>query len=110
MGQVQSALAILGALVALAAIAGGLFAYAKSGAQDIQMKRLREERDDYLSRINYIEPRLTAMEEQNHILLKLTDPTEGIKSLGVDHSKIIDILERQEATLGEIAGKVHPKP
>ncbi len=111
MGPTQAVLAIIGGLIVVAGFTGGLYAYAKAGAQDAIIERLRGERDDLLSRLNFIEPRFAAAEEQNKILKTLTDPSEGLKQIGdqvnTKAEQITMILERQSATLADIQTQVH---
>lgn len=81
MSSLQAVLAVLGGLFGLAVIAGALWAFAKSGAQDAVIKRLRDERDDYLSRLNFIEPRFKSATEQNEILRTLVDPSTRLNEI-----------------------------
>jgi hypothetical protein len=56
----------------------------------------RGPRRDYLSRLNYIEPKLTKAEEQNRILLELHNPAEQIKALATqeqtNHDRTVALL------------------
>jgi hypothetical protein len=96
MSALQAVLAVLGGLFALAAIGGALFAFAKAGAQDARIERLQGERDDYLSRLNYIEPRFKSATEQNEILRTLVDPS----------ARLVEIRESVDEKAGEILAAV----
>lgn len=103
-------LAVIGGLVGLAAIAGALWAVARSAAQDTRIKFLEGQRDDYLSRLNYIEPKLKTAEEQNRILLELHNPAEQIKALATqeqtNHDRTVLLLTEQRQTLALMEAKM----
>jgi hypothetical protein len=103
-------LAVIGALVGLATVAGALWAVARSATQDTRIKFLEAQVNDYLSRLNYIEPKLTTAEEQNRILLELHNPAEQIKALAVqeqsNHDRTLTILTEQKQTLAQIESKM----
>lgn len=127
LSALQGALAVIGGLFALAVVAGSLYAYAKSSAQEARIERLQGERDDYLSRINFLEPRFASMREQNDTLRTLLDPTPKLEKIGSDlNSKageILAALEKQSRNddaikgvllaqarvMDEIASKLHPE-
>jgi hypothetical protein len=98
----QTILGVVGALVVLATAGGGLWAVFRSSAQDATIKRLRDERDDYLSRLNFIEPRHRAVEQQNEVLLALHNPTERLDDLGSQHAEMLRLLNAQSILLQQI--------
>lgn len=106
MSLLQSVLAVIGALLALSAVGGGLYAAFRSNDQEARIKRLQSERDDYLSRLNYIEPRLTVVEQQNEVLRTLHNPADQLQALRVqeqtNHDRTVELLEQQHATLQSI--------
>jgi hypothetical protein len=95
-------LSIIGALVVLASVGGGLWAVFRSSAQDSTIKRLRDERDDYLSRLNYIEPRHRAVEQQNELLLAMHNPTEKLDALAGDSHRVLDALKTMHVLIQQI--------
>lgn len=103
MTGLQPALAVVLALFALAVIGGGLWAAFRSTDQDARIKRLQGERDDLLSRLNFIEPKLKVVEDQNALLLAMHNPAEQIAELksqeAENHRKTYALLEKQHATL-----------
>lgn len=74
-------LAGVGTLMTLAALGGATWAVIRASAQDATIKRQRGEIDDYLKRLNYIEPRVEALERENETLRSLRDPSEAIADL-----------------------------
>lgn len=107
-------LSIIGGLAALAAVSAGVYATFKGTAADKRIERLQGERDDYLSRLNFIEPRYAALEEQNQTLRTLYDPSARLVELGAavesNAKKVLAVLDRQAATLEEIKQRVHVDP
>lgn len=103
MNQLQLILGVVLALFALAAIGAGIWASFRSTDQEARIKRLRDERDDLLSRLNYIEPKVKTLEEQNKILLELHNPADQISELRAqeadNHLKTYALLEQQYRTL-----------
>lgn len=102
-------LTTLGGLAALVVLVAGLYAVFKSSAADARIKRLQDERDDYLSRLNYIEPRFVELEQQNKLLKSLHNPTARLESLEVTalridtkSDKTLELLDAQERTLQSI--------
>lgn len=108
----QQALALIGALFGLAVLAGGVYAVFRTAAQDARLKVVSGQRDDYLQRLNYIEPKVTKLEEQNRILLELHNPAEQIKQLAsqeqTNHDRTVELLEQQSTVLSEIETRLHP--
>jgi len=127
MSTIQTVLAALGGLIVVAGAAATIWAYVKGGAQDNQIERLRGEVTDYLSRLNYIEPRFKASQEQNEILRTLVDPSgrlDEIRSTVTEKSdEILRAVERsasnteamkavllaQARTLDDIGEHMHPR-
>lgn len=103
---------VLGGMAGLIVLIAGLYAVFKSSAADARIKRLQDERDDYLSRLNYIEPRFVELEQQNKLLKSLHNPTARLESLEktaltIDgkSDKTLELLEAQERTLQSIHTK-----
>lgn len=125
MSTLQAVLAIVGGLFVVAGIGGALYAFAKAGAQTARIERLQSERDDYLSRLNFIEPRFKSATEQNELLRTLVDPSARLVEIretvdekteeilaAVDRSAthleaIKGVLLSQARTLDEIKHRVH---
>lgn len=107
----QATLAVVVTLITLASLAGGLYAVFRSSAQDARIKRLQDERDDYLSRLNFIEPKLVQAEQQNQVLRDLHNPAEQIGQLKAqeqdNHDKVVQILNDQTRTLQEAITRSH---
>lgn len=95
MNTLQTALAILGGLLVLAATGGGIYAQARAADRDATEKRLRAENQDYTRRLDYVEPRLKTLEEQNELLLQLHNPTVKLDGLSSEHARILDLLKSQ---------------
>lgn len=93
-------------LVALIGIGSGLWAVAHSTSQDQRIKRLQDERDDYLSRLNFIEPRHRAIEQQNEVLLALHDPTLRLESIDGNQVEILKQLGAQSVLIQQIDNKL----
>ncbi len=97
MSSVVIWLGAAGSLLALAAIGGGAWATWKSAGLEATVKRLRSEIADYLSRLNYIEPRLEVVERENKTLLALHNSAGAIQELKEQEAK------NHEATFGMLA-------
>lgn len=106
MTTVQIVFGLIIGLFTLAAAGGGVWATFRSTDQEARIKRLQSERDDLLSRLNFIEPKLKALEDQNKVLLGLHNPTEQIAALRTqeadNHRKTFDLLTKQHETLQQI--------
>lgn len=111
MSGIQQGLAVVGAIVMLAVVAGGLWAVFRSADRDARIDRLEGERDDYLSRLNFIEPRFKELEQQNKLLLDLHNPSDQIAALRVqeqtNHDRTVAILSEQSTTLHQIDTTLH---
>lgn len=90
-------LAAIGTLATLAALGGATWAVIRASAQDATIKRQRGEIDDYLKRLNYLEPRVEVLERENETLRSLRDPSEAIGELREQEQR------NHEATLKELA-------
>lgn len=100
MNALQTALAVIGGLVTLAALGGALYANFRAAQSDAIIKRLRDERDDYLSRLNYIEPRHRAAEQQLEVLLALHNPKDQLDDMQTTLTETIRLV-RGIKTLAE---------
>lgn len=102
MNGLQTALSVIGALIVLAGVGGVLYANFRASQDEAVKKRLREERDDYLSRLNYIEPRHRALEQQNEVLLALHNPKEQLDDIGVNVVEALRLLRAQKSLMEQI--------
>jgi hypothetical protein len=104
--QLQIVLGVVLGLFLLAGLVGGLWAAFRSADQETRIKRLQSERDDLLSRLNFIEPKLKALEEQNKVLLDLHNPADQISALkaqeAANHKATFELLTAQHKTLQAI--------
>lgn len=91
------------ALLGIAGVAGVLYAGFKGSANAATIERLREENKDYLGRLNYIEPRMSAAEKQNEVLIALNNPQPALAAMQ-------GILTQHRVILSEIAAAVRAKP
>jgi Fic family protein len=104
---IQSILAVFGALLALGAAAGGIWAAFRAAGQDATIRRQREDIAEYLSRIEYIEPRWKAADEQNTLLRDLHNPTSQLERIESTGRRTFELLEKQHAQLDEVAQELH---
>lgn len=106
MSDLQLVLGVVVGLFALTAIGAGIWASFRSTDQEARIKRLQGERDDYLSRLNFMEPKLKTLEEQNQVLLDLHNPAEQIAALrsqeAENHRRTYALLEQQHRVLQQI--------
>jgi chromosome segregation ATPase len=106
MSELQAVLGIVVALFLLTVVGGGIWASFRSTDQEARIKRLQGERDDLLSRLNFIEPKLRTVEEQNSVLRELHNPAQQIAALreqeAQNHAKTYELLEAQSVTLKQI--------
>lgn len=108
MSDFSAMLAILGALVLLAGAAGGTYAHFKSSEDKEEMARVRAHRDDLLSRLNFIEPRVKLLEQQNEVLMSLHNPAQQITNLAEqeqrNHVETVRLLQSTHDILEQIDG------
>ncbi len=87
-----------GTLLALASIAGGTWATWRSAGLEATVKRLRGEVEDYLKRLNYLEPRVEVLERENATLTALHNPADAIAKLqeqeARNHKATFGMLEK----------------
>lgn len=102
MNGLQTALSIIGALVVLSALGGALYANFRAAQSEATLKRLRDERDDYLSRLNYIEPRHRAIEQQNEVLLALHNPKDQLDDIQGSQAEMLRVLRAQKTLMEQI--------
>lgn len=107
MGSVQIVLTVIGGLVLLAGTAGGVYATFRSSSQDTRIKRLQGERDDYLNRLNFIEPKVKLLEQQNEMLLAMHNPADQIKNLSEQEQKNHDQTVTFLTTQNELLTAIH---
>lgn len=102
MSDLQIVLGVVISLLTLAGLGGGVWVTFKGAATAARIKRLQDERDDYLSRLNFIEPRHRAVEQQNEVLLALHNPTEKLDQLGDNQTEILRVLRAQHRIIEQI--------
>lgn len=102
MNQVAVTVSVIGVVLLLVGVAAGLLAVFKTTAQDKRIERLQSENGDYVRRLDYVEPRLHTLEQQNETLLRLHDPTADRAATKAEHTQIIGLLNAQSAVLVEL--------
>lgn len=103
MSTAQTILAVIGGLVVLAAVAGGLWAVFRSSAQDARIKQLSSWNTDLIARVNYLEPQVASLKQQNELLLEMHNPADQITKLAAqeqrNHDATVAVLGRIETAL-----------
>jgi hypothetical protein len=84
-----------------------LYANFRAAQSEAQLKRLRDERDDYLSRLNFIEPRHRAAEQQLEVLLALHNPKEQLDTMSEHQTEQTRILHAVLALAEQIDRKLY---
>lgn len=107
MNALQTVLSVIGGLIVLAGIGGVLYAQFRSAQHEATETRLRAERDDYLSRLNYIEPRHRAIEQQNEVLLALHNPKDQLDDIAEHQQEIIRQLRAQRELIEQVDRKLY---
>lgn len=102
MSQVAVTLSVIAGVLFLIGVAAALSAVYRSTAQDKRIERLQSENTDYVRRLDYVEPRLHTLEQQNETLLRLHDPTADRQATAAEHAEILRVLHEQSRVLGEI--------
>lgn len=106
MDHLQTVLAIIGGLLVLTTAGAAIWAVFRSTSQDARIKRLQDERDDYLNRLNFIEPKVKALEQQNELLMAMHNPADAIAALGIqekaNHEQTVTFLKEQSGLLKQI--------
>lgn len=110
MNQVALTVSVIGVVLLLTGVAAGLLAVFRTTAQDKRIERLQSENGDYVRRLDYVEPRLHTLEQQNETLLRLHDPTSDRAATNAEHTKIIALLNAQGDTLKELERNMEGRP
>lgn len=110
MSQLAVALSVLGGLLALVGLAAGVSAVFRTTAQDKRIERLQSENGDYIRRLDYVEPRLHTLEQQNETLLRLHDPTVDRAATASEHAAILRVLNANTRVLAEIESSMNGRP
>lgn len=99
---------IIGTLVVISGFVVAVWVTARGAGKDERIKRLLADSNDYKSRLEFVEPRLTKALEENQMLQELHNPTEamaGIKSdtagIKSDTAQILALLRAQAVELTE---------
>lgn len=79
--SVGAVFAVIQLVAMLAGLAFGAWQLLQGANREATIKRLRGENADYLQRLNYIEPKHRAMEQQVDVLLALHNPTDKLDEL-----------------------------
>lgn len=98
---------VIGAIVLLAVTAGGVVAILRASEKEKTEERLRAENQDYVRRLEYVEPRLRTLERDNETLLKLHDPTDAADQSSEEHAQIVSILVANKQLLEAIDKRLH---
>jgi uncharacterized protein HemX len=104
---IQAALSVLGALVALAVLGGGLWAVFRNANLTATNDRQAKQITEYIGRIDYIEPRWKAADEQNTLLRELINPTAQLGRIESKTERAVELLEQQRQTLDELGQEMH---
>lgn len=100
----------LGALFGLCVLSGAVWAVIRTSALQTSNDRLRNEAEDYLRRLGFLEPRVDVLERENRTLRDLHNPAEAISDIaakvgrladqeGTNHRETIDVLNQIDAHL-----------
>lgn len=102
MNQAALTISVVVGTLAVIGVIAFLIAVTRTTAQEKRIERLQSENEDYIRRLDYVEPRLHTLEQQNSTLMKLHDPTDQIASARQDHKEILAILRAQGTVLAEL--------
>lgn len=102
MSTLALTLSIIGGILVCIGAAAALTAVFRTTAQDKTIERQRSEIGDYIRRLDYVEPRLHTLEQQNETLLRLHDPTADRAATAAEHAEILRVLRAQSDTLEDI--------
>jgi hypothetical protein len=102
MNPVLVIVSIIGALVVIAGFVTAVWVSARAGGQAERIKRLSGDRDDYKSRVEFIEPRLVKIEQENALLQELHNPSARLGAIKADTARILSILKDQAADIKAI--------
>jgi hypothetical protein len=98
--SIQTVLAIIGALFALAGVAGALYAQFRVAGYKARLDFKTDEAADYLQRLNWIEPRHRAAEQQLEVLLALHNPKDQLDDMQASVGEVVRIV-RSIKTIAE---------
>ena len=104
---VQSTIAVIVGLAALATLAFGAWQLVRGADREATIKRLRAETADYLQRLNYIEPKHRALEQQVDFLIALHNPGEKLDDIIQYLRGIKALAEQIDRRLYEPRGENH---
>jgi hypothetical protein len=100
--QVAITASVIGLLLLLIGVAAALLAVFRTTAQDKRIERLQSENTDYVRRLDYVEPRLHTLEQQNETLLRLHDPSADRAATKAEHEQILAVLNAQSDVLADL--------
>lgn len=89
MNTIGAIVTILGGLVVIAGFFAAAWVSARTKGSDQELARVRADRDDYKSRVEFIEPRLAAALRENELLQKMHDPTARLTEIRKDSAAIL---------------------
>lgn len=96
-------LAGIGSLVAILVVAGGVWSVLRSSTIEANYQRVRDEAEDYLRRVNFLEPRVEVLERENKTLRDLHNPAKAIDvaahQVAKNHLQTFEVLTRIEKNL-----------
>lgn len=68
---------------------GALWAVFRASALEASNERLRKENEDYVRRLNYIEPKVEVLERENTTLRSTRDPSEKLEGISAQIGTLI---------------------
>lgn len=107
MDGIAQTLVTAGSVLGVLLLIGSAYALVRASNQDARIKRLQDENSDYLSRLNYIEPRLVEAEATNALLKRLQNPTAALESISVKQDHTNELLVQQGERLSEMSARLH---
>lgn len=104
MDGIVAAVVVVTGLLGLIGLAGAVYANLRSSALEASNRRLSTDNEYYLRKVNYLEPRVEALERENETLQKLHNPIPAINSLrdqeGRNHKEAMKMLRLIHRDLG----------
>lgn len=107
MNTVSAVLSVFGGLIGLAIIAFGAWQLLKRADLESTVTRQRGEIADYLQRLNYIEPKHRALEQQVDVLLALHDPSAKLDDIREEQAEMMRLLRGIKALAEQIDRRLY---
>lgn len=105
MNSIVAVIVVITGILGLAGLGGAVYANLRSSALEASNRRLTNDNEYYLRKVNYLEPRVDVLERENETLHRLHNPTPEIVTLreqeATNHTEAMGLLRAIHNDLNE---------